>query len=81
MENVEFAKRHSVTFPSDVSVLLIHSDLDWHHNVETIDQWPLQISDDGSVVIYRYYFQASVKCFHFLVHKTEILILHFCFQG
>ncbi|XP_075229694.1 ubiquitin carboxyl-terminal hydrolase 47-like [Lycorma delicatula] len=52
VEKVEFAKPHVTAFPFDMSVLLI-PEMDWNRSVDTIDQWPLQINEDGFVIFYR----------------------------
>lgn len=52
VENVEIAKGIGF-FPCDVSVLGIQSDVDWNLNTDTLDGWPLQISEDGQVIFYR----------------------------
>jgi ubiquitin carboxyl-terminal hydrolase 47 len=41
------------TFPYDVSVLEIHTDLDWNPVVQALGMWPLYICDDGCLVYYR----------------------------
>ncbi|KAJ8315138.1 hypothetical protein KUTeg_007288 [Tegillarca granosa] len=51
-ENIEYAKGRG-TFPCDVSLLEIHTDLDWSPYVTTLNTWPLYICDDGNVLYYR----------------------------
>jgi len=41
------------TFPYEVSMLEIHTDLDWNPPVTTLGMWPLYICDDGCLVYYR----------------------------
>lgn len=41
------------TFPYDVSLLEINSDLDWNPPVSTLSMWPLYICDDGCLIYYR----------------------------
>ncbi|CAL1532778.1 unnamed protein product [Lymnaea stagnalis] len=52
VDNVEFAKGKG-TFPCEVSVLEIHTDLEWNPHVTTLNMWPLYICDDGHVIYYR----------------------------
>ncbi|MPC11301.1 Ubiquitin carboxyl-terminal hydrolase 64E [Portunus trituberculatus] len=51
-ENVEFAKGKG-TFPCDMSVLDIPSELDWTPRTGQLDQRPLYIMDDGAMIYYR----------------------------
>ncbi|XP_053398003.1 ubiquitin carboxyl-terminal hydrolase 47-like isoform X2 [Mercenaria mercenaria] len=51
-EDIEMAKGRG-TFPYDVSVLEIHTDLDWNPPVQALGMWPLYICDDGCLVYYR----------------------------
>uniref|UniRef100_A0A1B6DYN4 Ubiquitin carboxyl-terminal hydrolase 47 n=1 Tax=Clastoptera arizonana TaxID=38151 RepID=A0A1B6DYN4_9HEMI len=51
VENVEFTKGSGV-FPCEVSVFQV-SDLEWNHNGESLDSWPLHITEDGCVILYR----------------------------
>lgn len=51
-ENVEFAKGKG-TFPCDMSVLDIASELDWSPRTGQLDQRPLYIMDDGAMIYYR----------------------------
>ncbi|OWF37661.1 ubiquitin carboxyl-terminal hydrolase 47-like [Mizuhopecten yessoensis] len=51
-ENVEYAKGRG-TFPCDISLLEVHTDLDWNPYVTTLNSWPLYICDDGNVLYYR----------------------------
>lgn len=41
------------TFPCDMNVLNIQSELDWNRNITHLENWPWQIYDDGSVLFYR----------------------------
>lgn len=41
------------TFPCDMHVLNIQSELEWNRNITHLDNWPWQIYDDGSVLFYR----------------------------
>ncbi|XP_038049001.1 ubiquitin carboxyl-terminal hydrolase 47-like [Patiria miniata] len=50
-ENVCFAKGKG-TFPCEVSLLEMQTDLEWNPNVTSLNSWPLYISDDGAVVYY-----------------------------
>ncbi|XP_035663404.1 ubiquitin carboxyl-terminal hydrolase 47-like isoform X1 [Branchiostoma floridae] len=52
VERVQFAKGRG-TFPCDVSLLEIHTDLEWDPSVQALNTWPLYICDDGSVLFYR----------------------------
>lgn len=52
LEDVEYAKGRG-TFPCDISLLEVHTDLDWNPNVTTLNSWPLYICDDGNVLYYR----------------------------
>ncbi|KAL4232665.1 Ubiquitin carboxyl-terminal hydrolase 47 [Mactra antiquata] len=52
VEDIEIAKGRG-TFPYDVSLLEINSDLDWNPPVTTLSMWPLYICDDGCLVYYR----------------------------
>ncbi|KAK8388169.1 hypothetical protein O3P69_020208 [Scylla paramamosain] len=51
-ENIEFAKGKG-TFPCDMSVLDIASELDWSPRTGQLDQRPLYIMDDGAMIYYR----------------------------
>lgn len=48
---VEVAKGRN-SFPCDISVLQVQSDLNWNHQATTIDAWPLNL-EDGSVLYFR----------------------------
>jgi len=52
VENVEFAKGQG-SFPCEMSVLGIHTELDWNCQTTTLDSWPLNIFEDGHVILYR----------------------------
>ncbi|XP_061169220.1 ubiquitin carboxyl-terminal hydrolase 47-like isoform X7 [Saccostrea echinata] len=52
VEDIEYAKGRG-TFPCDISLLEIHSDLDWSPHVTSLNSWPLYICDDGCVLYYR----------------------------
>lgn len=41
------------TFPCDMNVLCVHKDLDWNPTVPHLEDYPLQVDDDGSVFFYR----------------------------
>lgn len=41
------------SFPCDMHVLNIHSELEWNKNITHLDNWPWQIYEDGSVLFYR----------------------------
>lgn len=41
------------TFPCDMNVLDIQNELDWNPNVSCLENWPLQVYQDGSVFLYR----------------------------
>lgn len=51
-ENIEFAKARG-TFPCDIPVLSIQTELDWNPQITSLSTWPLSICDDGSVIFYR----------------------------
>ncbi|KAL3211727.1 hypothetical protein MRX96_008427 [Rhipicephalus microplus] len=40
-------------FPCLVSSLTVHTEMDWQHNAPSLTAWPLFISEDGLVVLYR----------------------------
>nr|CAD7196168.1 unnamed protein product [Timema douglasi] len=52
VENLELAKGQS-SFPCDMSVLGIHTELDWAPQTVTVDSWPFNIYEDGHVILYR----------------------------
>jgi ubiquitin carboxyl-terminal hydrolase 47 len=52
VEYVEFAKGQC-SFPCEMSVLGIHTELDWNCQTTTLDSWPLNIFEDGHVILYR----------------------------
>ena len=52
LERVEFAKAYG-SFPCEMSVLDIDSDLEWNPTVNTISSMPLSIYDDGSILYFR----------------------------
>ncbi|KAF5276470.1 hypothetical protein FQA39_LY06539 [Lamprigera yunnana] len=42
------------SFPCDMNILDIQTELEWNHNVHSISEnWPLSIYQDGSVFLYR----------------------------
>ena len=41
------------TFPYEVSILEIQTELDWNPTVVSLGTWPLYICDDGCLVYYR----------------------------
>lgn len=41
------------TFPYEISVLDIDSELSWNPDVVTLSAWPLSICDDGCLLYYR----------------------------
>ena len=49
--NIDFAKGKG-TFPCEVSLLEMQSDLEWNPQVTSLNSWPLYISDDGAVIYY-----------------------------
>ncbi|XP_046669066.1 ubiquitin carboxyl-terminal hydrolase 47-like isoform X1 [Homalodisca vitripennis] len=51
-EYIDFAKP-SGFFPCDMSVLNIHSDLEWNPKTTSLDAWPIQINEDGGVLFYK----------------------------
>lgn len=54
VDNIDIAKGQG-SFPcNDVSILGIHSDLDWNPQTKVLDGWPLNIYDDGHVIYFRY---------------------------
>lgn len=40
-------------FPCLVSSLTVHNEMDWHGSAPSLTSWPLYISEDGLVVLYR----------------------------
>uniref|UniRef100_A0A131YMV4 Ubiquitin carboxyl-terminal hydrolase 47 n=1 Tax=Rhipicephalus appendiculatus TaxID=34631 RepID=A0A131YMV4_RHIAP len=40
-------------FPCPVSLLTVHTEMEWHGNAPSLTSWPLYISEDGLVVLYR----------------------------
>ncbi|KAJ9585896.1 hypothetical protein L9F63_020459 [Diploptera punctata] len=53
VEYIEFAKGQG-SFPCEMSVLGVHTDLDWNSQASSLDSWPLNIFEDGHVILYRY---------------------------
>ena len=53
VECVEFAKVQG-SFPCEMSVLGVHTELDWNSQITSLDSWPLNIFEDGHVILYRY---------------------------
>lgn len=51
-EDVEFAKGKG-TFPCDMSVVDVPTELDWTPRTGHLDQRPLYIMDDGAVLYFR----------------------------
>lgn len=51
-DDIEIAKGRG-TFPCELSVLEMQSELDWNPRVENLGEWPLYINDDGAVLYYR----------------------------
>ncbi|XP_069705284.1 ubiquitin carboxyl-terminal hydrolase 47 isoform X2 [Periplaneta americana] len=52
VEHIEFAKGQG-SFPCEMSVLGIHTELDWNSQTTSLDSWPLNIFEDGHVILYR----------------------------
>ncbi|PSN42002.1 Ubiquitin carboxyl-terminal hydrolase 47 [Blattella germanica] len=52
VEYVEFAKGQGA-FPSEMSVLGIHTELEWNCQATSLDSWPLSILEDGHIILYR----------------------------
>ena len=52
-ENIEFCKGKG-SFPCDMSVLDINTELDWNNHTGPLDQRPLYILDDGHVIYFRF---------------------------
>lgn len=52
VENVDVA-HIKATFPCDMHLLDIHSQLDWNPNITNLDQWPLHADEPGSVFFYK----------------------------
>ena len=52
VERVEFAKAYG-SFPCEMSVLDIESELEWNPTVTTISSMPLSIYDDGSILYFK----------------------------
>lgn len=53
IENIEFAVLKG-TFPYEMSVLGIQTDLEWNPNATKLNNWPLNVYDDGHVFLFRY---------------------------
>jgi ubiquitin carboxyl-terminal hydrolase 47 len=51
-ENIEIAKGQG-SFPCDISVLAVNSDMEWSAPRESLNSWPLNIFEDGHVIFYR----------------------------
>lgn len=41
-------------FPCVVSSLTVHAEMEWHSSASSLSSWPLYISEDGLVVLYRW---------------------------
>lgn len=52
VENIEFAILKG-TFPYEMSVLGIQTDLEWNPNATTLNNWPLNVYDDGNAFLFR----------------------------
>ncbi|XP_021936857.1 ubiquitin carboxyl-terminal hydrolase 47-like isoform X2 [Zootermopsis nevadensis] len=52
IEYLEFAKGQG-SFPCEVSVLILHTELDWSFQSSSLDTWPLLSLEDGQVIFYR----------------------------
>lgn len=53
------------SFPCDMNVLCIHTDLEWNPNVKNLLDYPLQIQNHGAVFFYRYVFNFKYLIFLF----------------
>lgn len=51
-DNIEVAKCPG-PFPCVVSSLTVHAEMEWHSSASSLSSWPLYISEDGLVVLYR----------------------------
>ncbi|KAF4523652.1 hypothetical protein B566_EDAN013246 [Ephemera danica] len=51
-ENIEIAKGQG-SFPCDISVLSVNTDLEWNPPTNSLNSWPLNIFEDGHVILYR----------------------------
>ena len=52
VERVEFAKAYG-SFPCEISMLDIDSDLEWNPTLNTISSMPLSIYDDGAILYFK----------------------------
>lgn len=52
VENIDFAVLKG-TFPYEMSVLSIQSELEWNPNATTLNTWPLNVYDDGHAFLFR----------------------------
>jgi len=52
VEFIDFAKPQGF-FPCDMSVLSIHTELEWNPKAPSLESWPIQITEDGGVIFYR----------------------------
>jgi len=51
-ENIEIAKALG-SFPCDVSLLTVNTELEWIAGPTTLNEWPFNIYEDGHVILYR----------------------------
>ena len=52
--NICYALQGKGYFPYDTSVLEIDNELDWNPDVTNLNEYPLTIADDGSLIYYKY---------------------------
>ncbi|XP_014675692.1 PREDICTED: ubiquitin carboxyl-terminal hydrolase 47-like [Priapulus caudatus] len=50
--DVSYAKSRG-TFPCDISLLDVDTEMEWNPDTQQLNYWPLFISDDGAVIYYK----------------------------
>lgn len=52
VENIDYAILKG-SFPYEIPILSVQSELDWNPNATTLNNWPLNVFDDGHAFLYR----------------------------
>jgi len=68
VSRVEIAKTKGA-FPGDVSVLEVHSELEWNPAPSRLTAWPLYLNDNGCIILYRLVYSYLFVVFFRMMHS------------